>query len=274
MKKEQFYEKLSIEPATKAIIGLVEEKTEKDFDFIDKPDLAVSASVKIARSFMPSHIVAFKRRDSHRLSHLIAHECGHILRYYSVPIEKRVIPVSYEEHRQRANNLLERTERKKLNKLPPDVAIKLKGMWIHGIVRQLTNLPVDYRIETWLYNDYPDLRPSQKLSLDADYSDALAETSARIEKITPDLIQKKSILMSSAFYAAIDTKLDTTYSKGFEKYSKGGFYNSLVMALQEEDQGFDQDIRIIGEWAETLNLRDWFAWGAFENVPENYANIF
>ena len=92
--------------------------------------------------------------------------------------------------------------------------------------------------------------------------------------MTADLIYKKSILMNCAFYAALDKKLSTTYSRGFEKFSKGAFYDSLLMSLQEEDQGLRAGFRIIEEWAETLNIRDWFAWGAFENVPENYANAY
>lgn len=274
MRKEQFFEILPLEPSTKAIVQLVEEETEKGFEFIEKPDLSVSASVKIARSFMSSHIVAFKSENYERLSHLVAHECGHILRYYSVSADKRVVPGTSKENQDKANYWIEKTGRKKLNKLPPNAIPKLKEIWISGFIRLLTNLPVDYRIETWLYNNYPDLRKVQKDSLDADYSTALAGTSKRIESITPDDIYNKTNLINFVFYAALDRILGSSYAKGFKKFSKSKTSEKLMASLMEDDHGFEQDVGTINEWAGILNVSDWFQWGDFENVPDNYVNFF
>lgn len=274
MRKEQFFEILPLEPSTKAILQLIEEKTGKGFEFIEKPDLSVSASVKIARSFMSSHIVAFKSENYVRLSHLIAHECGHILRYHSVSSDKRIVPGTSKENQDKANYWIEKTGRKKLNKLPPTAVPKLKEIWISGFIRLLTNLPVDYRIETWIYNGYPDLRGAQRSSLDADYSTALAGSSKKIEIITPDVIYNKTNLINCVFYAALDKSLGTTYAKGFKKFCKGKTPEKLMAPLMEDDGGFEQDIETINEWAEILNVSDWFQWGDFENVPDNYVNLF
>jgi len=274
MRKEQFYEIVTIEPSTKAIVQLVEEKTGKGFEFVEKSNLSVSASVKIARSFMSDHIVAFKSENHGRLSHLIAHECGHILRYYSVPADKRIVPGTSRENQDKANYWIEKTGRKKLNKLPPNAVPKLKEIWIGGFIRLLTNIPVDYRIETWLHNDYPDLSEAQISSLDADYSTALAGASKKIETMTPDIIYNKTNLINCVFYTALDRGLGTSYAKGFKKFCKGKRPEKLLAPLMNDDQGFVQDIETINEWAEVLNVAEWFRWGDFENVPDNYVNLF
>lgn len=265
---------MSIEPSTKEIVQLVEQETGKDFEFVEKPDLSVSASVKIARSFMVQHIVAFKSGNLERLSHLIAHECGHILRYYSVPVDERIVPGTSKENYGKADYWIEKTGRKKLSKLPTTAVPRLKEIWINGFIRLLTNLPVDYRIENWLYNDYPDLRKAQLSSLDADYSTALAGASKKIETITPDVIYNKTNLINCVFYTALDRSLGTSYAKGFKRFCKGRTSEKLLAPLMNDDRGFEQDIETINEWASILNVSDWFKWGDFEQVPDNYVNLF
>jgi hypothetical protein len=274
MKKNDFFKVVPIEPATKAIIELAEDQTGKGFEFIEKGNLTVSATVRMARQSMSHHIVVFKKENLERISHLIAHECGHIFRYFSVPKEHRLIPCSTRPAYEKAGRKIDAEGRAKLMKIPSQAIPQLKELWIQGLVRQLTNLPVDYRIEAWLYLDYPELRQVQRTSLNADYDQAIQSMAPEVHQITPDIIFNKSIFMNSAFYRALDLILGTSYHKAFEEFSRSRTAEKLFAPLQEADHGFEQDMRIIRQWTNILNLSDWFSWTDFENVPPDYAVVF
>jgi hypothetical protein len=40
-------------------------------------------------------------------------------------------------------------------------ARELLTIWHQGMVKQLMNLKFEYRIESWLYREYPGVRPNQ-----------------------------------------------------------------------------------------------------------------
>ncbi len=44
----------------------------------------------------------------------------------------------------------------------------------------------------------------------------------------------------------------------------------LFACLETEDAGFVQDVETINAWAEMLNIKDWFTWIGFEDVPETH----
>jgi hypothetical protein len=44
----------------------------------------------------------------------------------------------------------------------------------------------------------------------------------------------------------------------------------LYETLGDEDTDYAGDLRVTNEWAEILNIRDWFRWIGFEDMPESY----
>ena len=85
MDLEHFIQIVDLNESTKAILHEAQKITGKPFVFIHNPKQPIQASVKIARSSMSNHIITYAGTDSSLLNHHIAHECGHILRYYSAP---------------------------------------------------------------------------------------------------------------------------------------------------------------------------------------------
>ena len=75
------------------ILEKVRNETGKRVEFIEKNDLTTFAALKMARKNMPSHLVFYKREHDEIINHLIAHECGHVLRMFAVPEEKRIRPI-------------------------------------------------------------------------------------------------------------------------------------------------------------------------------------
>jgi len=74
------------------ILERVSELTVKASILSRKEDLPVLAMITMAVQDSPHHRLFFKRDHDELVNHVIANECGHILRLYSAPEEKRLIP--------------------------------------------------------------------------------------------------------------------------------------------------------------------------------------
>src|SRR4030042_4354810 len=138
---------LELIPPLKAIIQKVEDLTKKKIEFREKNDLTTYAAVKMARRDMKSHLIFHKRQHSDLIWHLIAHECGHILRMYAVPEEKRLIPASDQETKTIAFNEMEDDIKQMSTHIPIERLAQILNLWFTGTIRQVTNFPPDIMIE-------------------------------------------------------------------------------------------------------------------------------
>jgi len=186
-----------IEPV-KSILSEVEAATGKPLKFVEKDELNTFAAVKIARKAMPTHVIFYRTQHDAIINHLVAHECGHILRMFGVPEEKRLIPAKPKD----ARAMLQEIERdlNRISKLiPMQELVQVVGMWTNGLVRQLTNYPPDIMIEKWIYDDYPELRSYQLQSLERQNQQALKGISRKVQMTTPTKIYDSSNIMNYVF---------------------------------------------------------------------------
>lgn len=263
---------LQLDPIANAIVEKVRELTGKNISFVEKNDLPTYAVIKMARRKMESHILLYKTEKYELLNHLIAHECGHVLRMFVVPEDKRLIPAT--TNRLKSNALSRMGEEvRKLSSIVPSSALdQLVTMLYEGIVRQVTNQPPDLMIEKWLHQDYPALRPYQIQSIQKQRDEALAGLSDRIEKVTPQTIFDASHAMNYAFFRMLGELFGTNYVGRYRQtpyHAKG----EQLVKLTKDCTDYEGDIENINRWAKFLNVDTWFEWTGFENVPENYAKM-
>ena len=238
---------------------------EGDFQIHEK--LHVDATVKIARATMPKHILKIKSNQGEYLSEMIAHECGHIVRTLSVTPPERKITCSTRLTFNQATAELDREK----SKVSPELKSKMVEMWIHGLVLQITNLPVDARIERWIFETYPGLRSEQAEYLKKYSHTCISTFSPDIEQITPKKVFLSNMAMVFAFLTSIGLLIGEDYSQHFAPYPEIVQYGKvLVKLLEEPDRGYLQDIETTNYWAKILGLTNWFSWTDFENVPEGY----
>lgn len=253
------------------ILEKVKEITNKKVEFIENNDLSTYAAIKMARRNMPAHLIFHKREHNELVNHLIAHECGHILRMFDVPEERRLIPTSNQEIKGIALNEMQ-DEIKGLSKiLPLERLAQIINLWFNGTVRQVTNFPPDIMIEKWLYDEYPELRPFQLRSLQKQHQEAIAGLKDDVRQITPSKILDASNIMNYAFFRIIGLYIKTNFltpynqtayvrrGKGLAEYTEKNYTND-----------YEGDLKMIDYWARYLGLSNWFAWTGFENVPEGY----
>lgn len=257
--------------STQEILDLISDLTGKPFEFIHKPDLPTLAMVKIARESMPFHLIYYKNISPGNIDHLIAHECGHIYRMMSVPVEYRKIPASNMKNRQIAANKIENELFSLSRDIPVEKISSLFEIWFTGIIKELTNLPVDMRIEKWIYDTYPELRKAQKITIDKQIRENVQGLSENIKKMTPVFVYDTSNVMNYAFASFMESLIGKKYTTPYKRTKYPEVGAKLVKLLSDtKDQGYEQDIEIINKWANILGLTDWFYWTDFEDVPPNY----
>jgi hypothetical protein len=264
---------LKLLSSTQEILNLVSDLTGKSFEFIHKSDLPTLAMVKVARKNMPFHLIYYKNITSGNFDHLIAHECGHIYRIMSVPLEHRKVPSANAENRRIAMNQVENELFALSKNIPIEKMGSLFNIWFNGIIKQVTNFPVDMRIEKWIYDEYPELQKGQKITIEKQIRENVQGLSNNIEKITPVKIYNASNSMNCAFAYFMETLLGKKYLSPYKRTKYMELGNKLAnLVLETEDRGYKQDIEIINKWVELLDIQDWFYWGDFENVPTDYLN--
>jgi hypothetical protein len=253
------------------ILEKVKEITNKKVEFIEKNDLSTYAAIKMARGSMPAHLIFHKREHNELVSHLVAHECGHILRMFSVPEEDRLIPMSNQEIKGIALKEMQDEITGLSKTLPLERFARIINLWFSGIVRQLTNFPPDIMIEKWLYDEYTELRPYQLRSLQKQHQEAIAGLRDEVRQITPLKILDASNIMNYAFFRIIGFHIKTNFLTPYNQTSYVRRGKELAQYTEKNyANNYEGDIKMIDYWAKYLGLSNWFAWTGFENVPESY----
>jgi len=260
-----------LSPDVHRIFAAVKSLTGKDVKMVEKGDMDVYAFVKIARKRMPEHLMFYKPEHTGITNHLVAHECGHILRTYGVDPESRLVPFTNDKLKLEALKHMEPDIQRLSRTIPLERLAHIVDMWYMGVIRQLTSYPSDIMIEKWLHDQYPDLRTYQSKSIRKQYDEALQGLSRRVEEMTPQTVLRASNAMNYAFFHILEAHLGESYHLGRYRRSPYASLGKELMRLQRESvDSYEGDMNTINRWAEALECSHWFGWRGFEDVPEGY----
>ena len=252
------------------ILRQTEELTGKPIEFVEDDHLSSLASVKMARSFMPAHTIRFRKADPVLLAHLIAHECGHMQRMFAAAPDKRLMPVTRPKHTDLVFRILAADSTIALDGMDERATRELFTIWHQGVVNEVVNLNVDYRIESWLYREYPGMRPNQEKSIGLQVQMSVAGLAPNVKCDTPHLVYEGSNAVNYAYLRSIGIMLGQNLVRDYADSTIVALGKRLAAVLEEPDTGFEGDVRESNEWAAMLGIGDWFDWQAFEDVPESY----
>jgi hypothetical protein len=265
----KFRQKFKILPEVLDIIVLVEEQSGKEIEFLLGEDLYVDSLVKMARTNMPRHVLKIKADQGRYISEAIAHECGHILRLLRVSPADRKVSYSSSSHFTKAFAELDDEK----SSLPSELKNQMYNTWINGLVLQVNNLPVDVRIERWIYNTYPGLREEQAQYLRNQALACVSAFSKELTKVTSPKVFRCNRSMVYAYLKAISLLIGGDIIQHFDSHPEIVEVGEwLFKFLDCPDLGYLQDIETTNEWAKFLGLTDWFSWTDFENVPVEYCD--
>ena len=205
MKEFSHSEELNLLPETRELLKSVQALTGIPVDLQPDPGIrgmgrAVYVASETSRN--ESHRVLYDPQYEQFLDHLVAHECGHILRLAAVDVSERVALVATSDMQKYAalqllpdiEELLERGD------VSEHYLGELLPLWLSGTITQLYNTPADIHIEGWIHQDYPALRTIQTASILSSAEQAHLVLNPMIEEVTPRHIWDVSNAMNYALY--------------------------------------------------------------------------
>ena len=237
---------------------------ETSIDIVEDATISTAAKIEFAENYdRQNHLVKFKPGFP-AVEHLIMHELVHLA--FVMDARKDNINqlfISNQQHKSQFIKELE-TSTKKLSKLGiEDEAIAKYGNSIFiGINSQIYNGPIDLFIEDFLYNDFPELRPYQFISLFTNLQNGIkAVTDKKVVELSPpDILSKSKIynLVNALQFAAlygIDAVQDHK-ATAIEIKQAQAFFDEYLQYQKDKEPA--EEYELIQNWAEDLKLQNNF----------------
>jgi Tfp pilus assembly protein PilF len=242
----------------------------KEIDIVKDSEISTAAKFEFAENYNTSkHTIKFKPSYP-AIEHLIMHELVHL----KFVIEARNSDInklftSNSEHRNSFNKCIHSSIQKLRKKGVPENQITnyTNGLF-DGMNLQVYNTPLDLFVENSLYNDFPELRPFQFVSIYNLLSEALKSvTDKKVIEISPkEIISKNKIYnivnaMQFRELFGIDIVSDFKPTSNELKQATT-FYEEFLEYKDDKEPA--EEYELVQHWANDLHLSDYF-----EFIDEN-----
>lgn len=248
---------------TRSLITLVEAQTGKQVVVLDEPSLQTHATVRIARGDAPAHVIRYKPMAGEEPDYLICHQCGFILRKYSVPVTERFDFGSNRVGTSIVARLIRDAMGKK-NHLDVDRLAKVAQQILDGLLIHLISAPLGLRVGRWLREDYPDLISLQNRQIMREITTNERTNTSDLKRSLPKKVFDVSQTINAAYAIAWAGTLgqpDLTWP--YTSYLREG--QGLVDLLDDIPVEPEHDRELIDAWGEQLQLSEWYQWVPVSN---------
>ncbi len=235
-----------------------------EIEITEDTNIPTAAKIEFAENYnRKNHMVRFNPKYP-AYEHLIMHELVHL----DLVIEARKLQfnqlfISTQEHKTDFIKKLEPSIRKfhKMGVFESSIANYCTGLF-EGLNRQVYNTPIDLFIEYFLYNQFPDLRPVQFISLNNLVREGLTAVTDKkaIELSPPEILSKSKIynivnalLLKDLF--GINLIKDFN-AMPFELKQAQTFYDEFLEYKDDKKPG--EEYELVLHWAEDLKLNNYF----------------
>lgn len=250
--------------SSKEILETVKKITGKGVRLEHEPGLVGAyGHIRIARKDMSEHILYYRLEKY--INYTIAHECDHIIRMFNVRPEYRKLPCSTVENRRTGITQLETDIIKLSAKVPEKVFLQIVKSWYDGTIGWLESMPIDVKIEKWIYDNCPEIREEQQEETDIIMKEGATCTNRFYKQNNPKKVCDAMISLGYAYAICIDSILGTNYSNDYDKVFDefGERVLKIVKIILSEDKGYEQDINNVDQIAKLLGLDKWYSWTEF-----------
>ncbi len=239
----------------------------KGVQAVRKPDLKSLARLRMAGPSSQSHVLFYRGGDDPLVNHVIANECGHLIRLFGAPPGRRLVAVANE----RTRSLYRDEIREDIQRLSLIHGIGTLGgflpLWYESVVFQLTRMPPDIGIERWIHRGYPGLREIQRTALMEQQARAAAVLSRGIRRMTPRKVYDVSQAMNYAFFRLMEpltgVGLTAPYERSLCVLEGDGLAGLAERNARDDHEG---DVELTRQWAESLRLSGWIEWRRLDEV--------
>jgi len=242
----------------------IENLTGKEVRIEEDSTISTAAKVEFAENYDRAYHVVKTNPKYPNTDHLIAHELTHLK--------------LAEEARKEGLNMLfigkdskleqfKKSIQSSLNKLEkrgiPQTSIdKYAHDLFHGILGQVFNTPIDLFIEDYLFNQFPDLRYVQFISLyqlNVEAHKAVNDPKI-IDLSPPDILTKSrifNVVSARHFESLFGVKMEKTYTaRPFEQEQIDAFWEEYNEYRSDRKPG--EEYELIQHWGEDLELDTYF----------------
>ena len=232
---------------------------------VETEGLGYDSKLSMAGASQPFHAVHYVPAYRRFWVHFIVNAAVKICRIFELPPPERLIPVSRRE--ERLPQEYEEELRRKLRGPPEPVLVGLSCFLYEGIVRQLTSMPLDIRVERDTADLVPEHKAAQRAYLARQVTDLEPHFMPQIAEVAPKRIYAASTGMNvvlaeeAAEIAGVKPGLMFRQSPHREL---GERLRKLLRSVEEP--GYRGDRLVTDAWAEELGLRDWYEWKRLDEV--------
>lgn len=225
------------------------------------PALQVWSSTRLPRNDERTCLITYHPERAKYLDYLVAHECGHIYRFFSAKPEDRLVSVTDREELARATRQVNQENWPLKKSIPKYWMKEFLECLCYGLVRQLTNTPADCRIEPWIYDNFGFLRDVQASALRELHSTSIKCLGKEIKQATPPSIYRNSNAMN--YVLAKTTYRLLNEPDLLAPYLEAGFLEQgerLHSYFGSEDRGYIDDMRVADAWGRESGIDGWYEW--------------
>lgn len=233
---------------------------DRKIDIVQDEEIPTAAKFEFAENYeRETHVVRFK--PSYRaVEHLIMHELVHL--DFVIQARKNDLNqlfISTQSHKTQFISSLEPTIRKfnKMGISEKSIADYCSNLF-EGMNRQILNTPIDLFIEQFLFDEFPDLRAYQFISLHTLIQEGLkAVTDKKIVELSPkDIISKSKVynlVQAMQFKEHYGIDLITEFKATIDELKLANdFYEEYLQYKEDKEPG--EEYELVLHWAEDLKL--------------------
>lgn len=241
----------------------------KEIESVADNSIPTSAKLEIAENHnRDKHLIRYKSNEP-AIEHLEMHELVHldfVIQAREISVNKLFI-TNGEQKRKFILSLDSTVKRLKRDGVSEDSISNYVIALFEGINRQVFNTPIDLFIETFLYNEFPDLRPYQFISMLKIVTDGQkAVTDKQVLEYSPKEILSKSKIFN--LVTAIHFKqlfgvdlINDFKASNIELQQAQAFYDEFLEYRDDRSPG--EEYELVSNWSEDLKLN------YYELVDEN-----
>jgi hypothetical protein len=250
--------------ATATIMDTVEKQTGKPIHVEVDPKLPTMARVSMAHGGDSAHRI-IHRPAAPNLDYLVAFQCGFIIRLYETPPSDRFEFGESETGRASARHLVSEAGSALQRKgIPMAMLSQLAGQFFDGLLTQLRSIPIGMRVESWLWECFPELHDQHKDCVGRQQRENAQALGPQIRGMTPGPIYNSNAAMNCAYAMFADRLFGTPLYE--VPYRSAGFVERGSRLLDLFDGMATEasaDRQLVDAWGQDLGLSDWYTWVPF-----------
>lgn len=239
----------------------IEKEYHRNIELREDNNINTLAKLEIAENYnREQDLVLYKSAESVITPHLIMHELCHLI-LVSQARQSDVNKLFTSDNQLKetfVKKIASSFRNLKAQGYPSDAIDKLSSMLFDGLNLQVYNAPIDLFIEDYLYNQHPDLRANQLISLHKIVKDGIYAVTRKdiIDMMPSDIISKSKIynlVQGLQLKSLFGIDLISEYNASKSELSQAQKFWEEYLEYKEETQA-GEEYELVQNWAEDLNL--------------------